>query len=105
MKKYLILVLAVLAVLLLASCMTVSSFDRLYVGMSRAEVLSLYGNPDSRGYDQSQQTDYYVYYVSSSVWATDNVDFRVDFRNDKVVSWGQIGHSLAPVTEVIYVNK
>lgn len=105
MKKTFIIIIAVLAVLLLASCTSVTSFEKLYVGMSRAEVLSLFGNPSSRGYDQSSQTDYYVYYVPSTVWDTDNVDFRIDFMNDRVVSWGQIGHSLAPRTEIIYVKK
>ncbi len=105
MKKAIIIGLAFLVVLLLVACMSVTSFDKLYVGMSRAEVLSLFGNPSSRGYDQSSQTDYYVYYVPSTVWDTDNVDFRIDFKDDRVVSWGQIGHTLAPRTEIIYVKK
>lgn len=105
MKKAVIIALSIIVVICLVSCMSVSSFNRLYIGMSRAEVLSLYGNPDSTGYDQTTQTDYYVYYVPASVWSEDVVDYRIDFKNNAVVSWGQIGHTIAPQTQVIYINN
>ncbi|MCR5761070.1 MAG: outer membrane protein assembly factor BamE, partial [Sphaerochaetaceae bacterium] len=98
MKKALIFAVAVLAVVCLVSCMSVSSFNKLYVGMTRSEVLSLYGRPNSTGYDGETETDFYVYYVPSSVWAEDEVDYKISFKNDRVVSWGQIGHTQAPTT-------
>ncbi|MCR4676909.1 MAG: outer membrane protein assembly factor BamE [Sphaerochaetaceae bacterium] len=106
MKKVLIVLIAAFVLLSLVACVSVQDFTRLYVGMPKEQVLSIFGKPSSTGFDQTTQTEYVVYYVPSTAFSDDMVDFRIDFKDNAVIGWGQIGHSAPARTNVIvYKNN
>lgn len=107
MKKVLI-VLAVLAfALVLTSCVTrhsLSDFDTVRVGMTEAEVLSIYGKPDSRGFD-GQYTTYIYNDVYASFWSDDYCTYEIAFKDGVVARFGQTSYNKQNDTYVVINEK
>ncbi|MBR2281099.1 MAG: outer membrane protein assembly factor BamE [Spirochaetales bacterium] len=105
MKKAIIILAVLLFAVVLTSCATrhaLSDFDTLRVGMTEAEVLSIYGKPDSRGFD-GQYTTYVYNDVYASFWGDDYCTYTISFENGVVAKFGQSSYNKENST-YIYVN-
>jgi SmpA/OmlA family protein len=77
----------VLTAFAFTSCVTGEKFSQLHPGMTKAQVLSLLGNP--KGYEQNGQDETLQYPGGLiSGWSYDTADFYVTLHNGVVQKYG-----------------
>lgn len=83
---------ALLAALLLSSCITRGKMSGVREGMTKAQVINVAGNPD--GYQRSGNYEALLYIDRSGTWSLlggtyrDVLDYSVILRDDHVVEFG-----------------
>jgi hypothetical protein len=78
---------AALSVILLAGCQTSSALNNIHIGMSKADVQSLLGTPDSTS--AQANVEYMTYYLNSDAGYGREQPYMVRLVNGKVESFGR----------------
>src|SRR5580698_5381897 len=78
---------AMLAGILLAGCETSTALNKVHIGMSKTEVQSLLGTPDSTS--AQANVEYMTYYLSSDAGYGRDQPYMVRLVNGKVESFGR----------------
>jgi hypothetical protein len=78
---------ALFASLLLAGCQTSSALNNIHIGMSKSEVQSLLGTPDSTS--AQANVEYMTYYLTSDAGYGRDQPYMVRLVNGKVESFGR----------------
>jgi hypothetical protein len=78
---------AMLAALLLAGCETSTALNKVHIGMSKTEVQTLLGTPDSTS--AQANVEYMTYYLSSDAGYGRDQPYMVRLVNGKVESFGR----------------
>jgi Short C-terminal domain/SmpA / OmlA family len=78
---------AMLAAALLAGCETSAALNKVHIGMTKAEVQSLLGTPDSTS--AQANVEYFTYYLSSDAGYGRDQPYMVRLVNGKVESFGR----------------
>jgi hypothetical protein len=81
------LIASVLFALLLAGCQTSESLNNIHIGMTKAEVQSLLGTPDSTS--AQANVEYMTYYLTSDAGYGRDQPYMVRLVNGKVESFGR----------------
>jgi hypothetical protein len=76
MKKRMIVLLVLAAMLLGCSKLTVDNYKKIQVGIGYSEVVRILGNPDSCSE---------ALFVKSCIWGNEQKNITVNFVNDKAV--------------------
>jgi hypothetical protein len=87
MKPKIIALAAVFAAILLAGCQTSASLNNVHIGMTKAEVQSLLGTPDSTS--AQANVEYMTYYLTSEAGYGRDQPYMVRLVNGKVESFGR----------------
>jgi putative oligomerization/nucleic acid binding protein/SmpA/OmlA family protein len=87
MKLIFTVLAATLAALLLAGCETSAALNKIQIGMTKAEVQSLLGTPDSTS--AQANVEYMTYYLSSEAGYGRDQPYMVRLVNGKVESFGR----------------
>ncbi|HFV9214620.1 TPA: outer membrane protein assembly factor BamE [Enterobacter roggenkampii] len=98
MKKVLIVGLFVL----LAGCTTGEKIHNVQVGMTKAQVIAMLGQPDGDAVNGNKEQIQYSNRLASG-WGWDKGDYYVTFEDGKVVQYGsgEIRSAGAPVKGVV----
>ncbi len=86
------IILALLAALMLSSCITGGKMSGIREGMTKAQVINIAGNPD--GYQRSGDYEVLLYIDRRSTWSLlggtyrDVLDYSVILKEDHVVEFG-----------------
>jgi hypothetical protein len=78
---------AIFAAILLAGCQTSSALNNVHIGMTKAEVQSLLGTPDSTS--AQANVEYMTYYLTSDAGYGRDQPYMVRLVNGKVESFGR----------------
>jgi hypothetical protein len=78
---------AILAAILLAGCETSTALNKVHIGMTKMEVQSLLGTPDSTS--AQANVEYMTYYLSSDAGYGRDQPYMVRLVNGKVESFGR----------------
>jgi Short C-terminal domain/SmpA / OmlA family len=78
---------SVLFAILLAGCQTSEALNNVHIGMTKAEVLSLLGTPDSTS--AQANVEYMTYYLTSDAGYGRDQPYMVRLVNGKVESFGR----------------
>jgi hypothetical protein len=87
MKPQITVLAAVLAAFLVAGCQTSSALNNVHIGMTKAEVQSLLGTPDSTS--AQANVEYMTYYLTSDAGYGRDQPYMVRLVNGKVESFGR----------------
>ena len=105
MKKNTIMLFFICAALMLAvGCVTISDYNQLRPGMTKTQVIQIFGVPNSTGMENGRE--YYIYNrIPLNVFSDTYVDYRIVFdSNGLVIEYGQI-NSYHDSNVYIYNNK
>ena len=87
MKLHTTLLGAMLATVLLAGCQTSAELNKIHIGMTKMEVQSILGTPDSTS--AQANVEYMTYYLSSDAGYGRDQPYMVRLVNGKVESFGR----------------
>jgi hypothetical protein len=87
MKPKITVLAAVLAAFLVAGCQTSTALNNVHIGMTKAEVQSLLGTPDSTS--AQANVEYMTYYLTSDAGYGHDQPYMVRLVNGKVESFGR----------------
>jgi putative oligomerization/nucleic acid binding protein/SmpA/OmlA family protein len=87
MKSKITVLAVAVAAILLAGCQTSSALNNVHIGMTKAEVQSLLGTPDSTS--AQANVEYMTYYLTSDAGYGRDQPYMVRLVNGKVESFGR----------------
>ncbi|MEM5527478.1 outer membrane protein assembly factor BamE [Gammaproteobacteria bacterium AS21] len=68
---------------------TASQFNELELGMTKAKIIEVLGTPTSRAADGDKGEEYFIYKKMKHAVSAWPRTYKVTFREDKVVKWGE----------------